>query len=130
MGVSLQIYRVRIGTFQPKYSIGTSRTNQEYNKSIDPRTYTLVWLLCCAVLTLLAPFGNSIRISQTYNQELGTCNTVSCVTSPCPPGSKSGMLCPSTSEPIHLLHAPSSWLTRRQKGGKMVIGVRGGGVSK
>ena len=119
MGVSLQIYRVRIGTFQPKYSIGTSRTNQEYNKSIDPRTYTLVWLLCCAVLTLLAPFGNSIRISQTYNQELGTCNTVSCVTSPCPPGSKSGMLCPSTSEPIHLLHAPSSWLTRRQKNSKI-----------
>ena len=122
MGVSLQIYRVRIGTFTPKYRIGTSRTDQEYNISIDPRTYLLVWLLCCSLLALLAPLisiGNSIRFSHTPNQELGPCNTLCCVGLPCPPGIKVSKQGARTEETLKLLHAPSSWLTRRQKNSKI-----------
>jgi hypothetical protein len=49
MGVSLQAYRVRIGTFQPKYSIRTNKTYQENNVLIDFKTFLLVFLLSCSL---------------------------------------------------------------------------------
>ena len=49
MGVSLQAYRVRIGSFQPKYSIRPKKTYYEHNVSIDFKTLLLVFLLSCSL---------------------------------------------------------------------------------
>ena len=112
MGVSLQTYRVRIGTFQLKYSIGTSRTIKRNNVSIDPWTSKLVLLLCCSL---------ALACSNTPQTPKLLC----CVESPSPPGTRSCKPC--ASEPFHLLHAPSSWLTRKQKNSKVksINGNRG-----
>ena len=123
MGVSLQIYRIRIGTYLPKYSIGTSRTNQGNSVSKDCRTSILVLLLCGSLLILsdfnLAP-SLSLQNQNRYPILEIHCppasSSPSCTSPPCPSGTRSSTTCVG---PSGITKTPSSWLTRQERNSKI-----------
>ena len=97
MGVSIQTYRVKIGTFQPKYCIRTPKTNQVTQVHIDIRTTFLLVVLIGSSLPIFVhlnqdSFDNKIQHPATTSFDPST-----------QVGSKPG--CCSTSSAI----SPTSW---------------------
>ena len=140
MGVSIQTYRVRIGTFQPKYCIRTPKTNQVNQVQIDIRTILLVVLIGCS-LPIFVPnllsedppwcsSGHSAKIifkepkvkilASVPNLLFEDLKTTIWL-------SFSYSVSSNPSEPSQLLEAPSSWLSRkvRNRLAKKTTGNRG-----
>ena len=165
MGVSLQTYRVRIGTFQPKYSIRTNKTHQVNNIPVNWKTFLLVFLLSCSLPIFVHLNQDSFKITSIPNQHptenainpsnlsynshrLFATTSTPCTPSTSPPWPGSATQCsscpypradpwppplPNTclkqfpshkklnipSESNHLLEAPSSWLTMKERNSKI-----------
>ena len=64
MGVSLQTYRVRIGTFQPKYCIRTPKTNQ-VNQVQNKVLITMIVLLSTISIVYLTS-ASEVHLNQDY----------------------------------------------------------------
>ena len=74
MGVSLQTYRFRIGTFQPKYCIRTNKTHQVNKLPVNWKTFLLVFLLSCSLPIFVQLNPDSFKINLTPNQYTQTNN--------------------------------------------------------
>ena len=140
MGVSLKIYRIRIGTYVPKCRIGASRTNLGNNISIDCRTNILVLLLCGSLLIFLDFNLASTKSTQNQNWHptlRAYCppagSSLPCSSPPGPSWTIPRTICDGQPETTNTLRAPSSWLTRQQMNAKIKAengnrGQRGRGI--
>ena len=68
MGVSIQTYRARIGTFQPSYYMRTIKTNKAPQVHIDLKTAILLVLLSCSLPIYVHLNQDSFKISINPNQ--------------------------------------------------------------
>ena len=126
MGVSLQIYRIRIGTYLSKCRTGTSGTiskNNCHNPNTAYRTSILIFLLFSTMLPIVYHINPTIFSPPIQHPPAYSCTdgAISCTRYAGP------------SEIPSCLQAPSSWLTKQQTNSKVKAkngnrGQRGRGI--